>query len=93
MSGSGSVVEHLLAKERVGSSNLLFRSITFKLKSLRFPLSISYENNTLVATLVATDSTFINKVALRGIVVSASLPNIYYSNNCWVGSPIGIGGL
>ena len=27
MSGSGSVVEHLLAKERVASSNLVFRSI------------------------------------------------------------------
>ena len=26
-SGSGSVVEHLLAKERVASSNLVFRSI------------------------------------------------------------------
>ena len=27
MGGSGSVVEHLLAKERVASSNLVFRSI------------------------------------------------------------------
>ena len=30
--GSGSVVEHLLAKERVGSSNLLFRSIYLNIK-------------------------------------------------------------
>ena len=29
ISGSGSVVEHLLAKEKVASSNLVFRSITF----------------------------------------------------------------
>jgi hypothetical protein len=27
LSGSGSVVEHLLAKEKVASSNLVFRSI------------------------------------------------------------------
>ena len=57
------------------------------------PFSCSIVFTPLVATLVATDSTFINKVAFRGIVVSASLPNIYNSNNCWVRSPIGIGGL
>ena len=46
----------------------------------------------MVETLVATDFTFINQVAFRGIVVSASFSNIY-NNNCWVRSPIGIGGI
>jgi hypothetical protein len=34
-SGSGSVVEHLLAKERVASSNLVFRSIRKNRKAFR----------------------------------------------------------
>ena len=74
ISGSSAAVEHYLAKVRVGSSNLLFRSITFKLKFLRFPLSISYENNTLTPTEG-------KKWHFVASVASATLPNIYNSNN------------